>query len=115
MAPPMDPTNVVGNRVAAAILDTFLLLVLSWVLSLFLAPIADIGPSDTGQTIVAWVFLILVSAYWTVLPGLTGWTVGKRVAEIRVVGEEGEVAGVGRYILRYLSWIADAFPYFIPG
>jgi len=106
----MDPTGVVGNRVGAAILDYFL----GWVIFFVLAG-AGSGGGEVGSTIAAWLVLLAFVAYWTILPGLTGWTVGKRLTGTRIVTEDGQVAGVGSNIIRFLGWIVDGFPYFIPG
>lgn len=59
---------------------------------------------------------MLAFLYWSVLPGITGWTLGKVAVGIRVANERGEVpAGIGRNLLRQIVGIADYFPYFIPG
>lgn len=56
-------------------------------------------------------FLFLV-----VLQGLTGWTPGKLITGIRVVrGDTGDKPGVLKALVRWLLWIADGFPYVIPG
>src|SRR5687768_3118858 len=52
---------------------------------------------------------------FVVLQGLTGWTPGKLITGIRLVGEDGRRAGIGRAALRWLLWIVDGFPYFLPG
>jgi len=49
-----------------------------------------------------------------ILQGLTGWTVGKLVTGIRVVGEDGRPPGFVKALVRWLLWIVDAFPYFLP-
>lgn len=48
------------------------------------------------------------------LQGLAGWTPGKLVTGIRTVGEDGRAPGIGRAAVRWLLWIADGFPYFLP-
>jgi hypothetical protein len=55
-------------------------------------------------------FLLLV-----VLQGFTGWTPGKLITGIRVVAEDGSKPGVLKALVRWLLWIVDGFPYFIPG
>jgi uncharacterized RDD family membrane protein YckC len=49
-----------------------------------------------------------------VLQGLTGATVGKVLAGIRVVGPDGNPPGVLRALLRTVFLVVDAFPYVIP-
>lgn len=49
-----------------------------------------------------------------VLQGFTGWTVGKLITGIRVVQEDGRPPGFAKALVRWLLWIVDAFPYFLP-
>lgn len=60
------------------------------------------------------VALALGLAYLGVLPGVTGWTPGKRVVGIRVVDAHGRPPGAARGVVRALLWIVDGFPYFLP-
>jgi hypothetical protein len=55
-------------------------------------------------------FLILVA-----LQGLTGWSPGKLVMGIRVIREDGGKPGFVKALTRWVMWIADGFPYLIPG
>jgi uncharacterized RDD family membrane protein YckC len=68
--------------------------------------------SNLSSTGVYWIsnFLILV-----VLQGLTGWTPGKLLTGIRVRRAAGGAPGIGKAALRWILWIADGFPYVIPG
>ncbi len=68
--------------------------------------------ADAGSNVVYWGlnFGLLV-----VLQGFTGWTPGKLVAGIRVVRDDGRPPGFVKALLRWLLWIVDGFPYFIPG
>jgi hypothetical protein len=50
-----------------------------------------------------------------VLQGFTGWTPGKLITGIRVIGEDGGKPGFVKALLRWLLWIVDGFPYVIPG
>jgi uncharacterized RDD family membrane protein YckC len=52
---------------------------------------------------------------YVLLQGLTGWTIGKLVTGIRVVRDTGRPPGLGKALLRWLAWIVDGFPYFLPG
>lgn len=49
-----------------------------------------------------------------VVQGLTGWTIGKLITGVRTVREDGQVPGIGKAFVRWLLWIVDAFPYFVP-
>lgn len=53
-------------------------------------------------------------AMLVVLQGLTGWTVGKLITGIRVVQEDGRPPGFVKALVRWLLWIVDGFPYFLP-
>src|SRR3546814_1986520 len=49
-----------------------------------------------------------------VLQGLTGWTIGKLITGLRVVGEDGRAPGLGKALLRWVLWVLDGFPYVLP-
>lgn len=53
-------------------------------------------------------------AMLVILQGLTGWTIGKLATGVRVVQEDGRPPGLVKALLRWLLWIVDAFPYFLP-
>jgi uncharacterized RDD family membrane protein YckC len=44
-----------------------------------------------------------------ILQGITGASIGKYVTGLRVVGKDGQTAGIGRAILRYLLMLVDGF------
>ncbi|MEQ1786285.1 MAG: RDD family protein [Acidimicrobiales bacterium] len=68
------------------------------------------GPTGTTQA-ASW---LLPIGMHVILQGLTGWTVGKLLTGIRTVREDGRPAGIGKAFLRWLLWIVDGFPYFLP-
>lgn len=129
-----EPTRVVGRRVAAFLIDGLLLWGVS--IALFIAT-ADQVPvetiTDSASTLnlevngdrwllegsSATLFGVLVGAAWLiylgVVPGLTGWTPGKLLVGVRVVGTDGGRVGAARGVVRSLGWIVDGFPYFLPG
>lgn len=131
--PADDATKVVGRRVGAFIIDFLLTGAFYWGLFFLLAERMAFEPpsavkawlslGDTTYAITGGkaalfflIFFVVGLAYWVVLPGLTGYTLGKAVTGVRVVKADGTVpAGIGRNFLRQLVWIADDFPYFIPG
>lgn len=140
MAVPASPTKVVGRRVGAFILDDFIALVPGLIVFMMIAehsqtPEGYLGISmnmTIGGSSVVWlndvwtltggvanlfnaVVLLYLLGYLVVLPGLTGWTLGKRLVGVRVVGRDGLPPGVPRSFLRQLLWIVDDFPYLIPG
>jgi uncharacterized RDD family membrane protein YckC len=68
--------------------------------------------SFTTQTTVDWFWLTLLwVAYYAVLEGLFGATVGKRLAGIRVTDLEGRRIGWQAAILRNLGRLLDALPF----
>lgn len=123
-----------GRRIAAWLLDALLAGGAVWVV-FFL--VADKVPSDAVtdssshanftlngdswqlQGAAATLFLTLSLAapllYWGVLPGMTGWTPGKRLLGLRLVRADGSLPGAGRGVVRGLFWAVDGFPYFLPG
>lgn len=105
------PTDVIGERVGAFVIDLVL-----WAGLWAAVLVAGEALGGGGAITLVWLTYALAGvAYWSVLPGLTGWTLGKRVLGLRVVRTDGTCpAGVGRNFLRQLGWIADAFPYFPP-
>lgn len=137
-----QPTKVVGRRVGAFLIDYVLLTAFNAVVFFLMAKteeevvegLAD-GDYDLDTTLYGGIeigndeynivggdlllYLLIVGVvgivYWMVLPGRTGWTLGKLATGIRVVKDDGTLpAGVGKNVIRQLLWIADSFPYVIP-
>jgi uncharacterized RDD family membrane protein YckC len=48
------------------------------------------------------------------LQGFTGWTIGKLLVGIRCVREDGRPPGFVKALVRWVLWVVDAFPYFLP-
>jgi uncharacterized RDD family membrane protein YckC len=132
--PTPPPTKVTRRRVAAWCIDT----ILSWgvTLTCFLL-VADKVPETTASESSSTAYLTLNGDSWLlegsaatlfmtsalaawlvytgVLPGVTGWTAGKRLMGVRLVGPDGVPPGAGRGVVRSLFWVVDGFPYFLPG
>ncbi|MEA2458667.1 MAG: hypothetical protein QOC95_1639 [Thermoleophilaceae bacterium] len=110
--PAADPTDVVGRRIGAALLDGILLSVIFVVVG-----IASGGGSTgggkasvtlgTAGTLV-WVAATLV--YFIVSEAASGQTVGKRALGIKVVRSDGSRAGAGPIVVRNLLRLVDALP-----
>jgi uncharacterized RDD family membrane protein YckC len=128
----MDATQVVGRRIAAALIDMLIIAAIvagSWfILTKNVSPAPCLGGgleiggkcrafthSSSGDRSI-W-FLIVALApiliFW-VLQGLTGKTPGKAIVGIKTVNAGGRPPGVGRAALRSTLTIVDGFPYFIP-
>src|SRR6478672_7673921 len=58
--------------------------------------------------------LLIWLLYGGVIQGLTGGTLGKLICGVRVMREDGGRPGIGRGVLRWVLFIVDDFPYFIP-
>ncbi len=67
--------------------------------------------NDPGSTLL-WLGLTVVLL--VILQGLTGWTPGKLLVGIRCVREDGQACGVFKALVRWVLWIVDGFPYFLP-
>jgi uncharacterized RDD family membrane protein YckC len=134
------PTQVVGRRVAAFIIDGLVFAALEF--AIFFALAGDKveafqnGDLHTGDTTYvnltigdthyglyganAGVYFLIVFLLWlgyfVVWPGLKGVTLGKLALGIKVVKDDGSgrPPGVLRAFVRYLLIIVDDFPYIIP-
>ena len=133
----MNSHKVLPRRFFALVIDS---LILSAINAAIYFPIADkqadiIAEAEPGEQVTAYVnfgdysltggkaglfmlgSLVLTLLYWVVLPGRTGWTPGKAMLGLRIVrSEDGTTPpGMMRAFVRYILWIADMFPYLIPG
>jgi uncharacterized RDD family membrane protein YckC len=124
------PTQVVGRRVAAFIIDGLILAAISaiswYVLTENVGPGSCIGGGVTingkcrgfteGSNRAIWILIGLaadIGILW-IMQGRTGKTPGKAMMGIQVVNAEGRPPGIGRAALRSILWIVDGFPYIIP-
>ena len=58
-------------------------------------------------------WLIHLVAY-VVISGLLGGSLGKLAVGLRVVTPDGQLAGMGKHLLRTVMWVADAFTCAVP-
>ncbi|MGH2631591.1 MAG: RDD family protein [Actinomycetota bacterium] len=102
----------VGRRFMAWFVD-ILITGLAWV------PFAQVE-SGGGTFAIGWrgmdfaLPMLITVAYFVLLEGLAGATVGKFVLGIRVRGLDGSRIGLGPALVRNLARVVDAFPYVIP-
>lgn len=99
---------MVGRRVAACLLDSCLVLLVSCPA---FAPLLFVRPSISAILSVLLLFLlvnlVVYLCYFVVLEGLTGRTLGKWLWDIEVVrAEDGGPPGTGRSALRALIFLA---------
>lgn len=103
----------VGRRAVAQIVDLLLLSVVA-------LPFAKIEHLSAGGYQATWTgvgaaFPSLISlAYFIVLEGLFGATLGKLLLGIRTVRADGAKMGWGASVVRNALRVVDAFPYVIP-
>lgn len=124
-----QPTKVVGRRTAGFIIDAIIWWVIVAVAFSALAKknVAITSSTNTHVTVnnQEWVVQGGDYAIWAiisigalialaiVLEGITGWTPGKLVLGVRVVGRDGQAPGLGRAAVRLVGWVADGIPWFI--
>lgn len=107
--------DVMGKRALAAVIDGVVITVLYMVVFTILALPAAVIQSDAIAVIFG-LLSVLVSvalavAYYPVLEGYRGTTVGKAICGIKVVREDtGGVPGLGAAFMRTLLRIVDGFP-----
>jgi uncharacterized RDD family membrane protein YckC len=102
--------HVTGRRVVATLIDGVILGVLSWVVTaLFGTKVETSGFKLTTLSPGGSILLLIITlAYYIVLEGLVGRTVGKMATGIRVVREDGTTPpGFGAAVIRTLLRIVD--------
>jgi hypothetical protein len=134
--PAIDPTAVMGRRVAAWVVDSLIIFVPT--AALFTSELeyleeADLDQSGTdfcedymdqdegvcidvgdrvyfsdGVPAGPWILGLGLSVLiYVLIQGLRGWTPGKLLFGIRTVAEDGRAPGIGRAIIRWLFLIVD--------
>jgi uncharacterized RDD family membrane protein YckC len=106
--------HVTGRRVLAIIVDGLVLGVLFWVMSMVFGTSSVEGGAASASlgTLGTLVYAILAFAYFTLLEGYLGQTLGKMLLGIKVVREDnGEVPGLGAAAIRTVLRIIDALPF----
>jgi uncharacterized RDD family membrane protein YckC len=106
--------HVTGRRVLAIIVDGLLLSILFWVMSMLFgsssAEGAQVSASMTGLPFI--IYLLIVFAYFTLMEGYRGQTVGKMLLGIKVIREDdGEVPGLKAAAIRTILRLIDMLPF----
>jgi uncharacterized RDD family membrane protein YckC len=109
-APAALEVHVTGRRVLSTIVDGIVLGVVFWVMSMLFGSTSasggQVGASLSG--LASLVFFIVSIAYFIVLEGYLGQTLGKMLLGIKVVREDtGEVPGLGAATIRTVMRIID--------
>ena len=107
-----DAPEVIGRRVAAALVDIALMAVLFVVMALLLGESETTG-GNTSIRLEGAEFLLYLGAvylYYFLAEALTGRTLGKALLGLRVVRREGGRAGTGRIALRTILRLVDSLP-----
>lgn len=109
--------KVTGRRILATIVDGIVFMILSFILgAIFGGNSASGGSVSVALSgISALLDFVIVVAYYVLLEGYLGQTLGKMLLGIKVVRQEdGEVPGVGKAALRTLLRIIDGlFAYLV--
>lgn len=71
--------------------------------------------SGGGILLTAAVGLVLATILFILLPAITGWSPGKKLVGLRVVGTDGSTPSLGQLITRSVALVADLFPFVLPG
>ena len=110
--------HVTGRRVLATIADGIVLGVLFLVMSALFGTTSSSSATDVGASLdgfSALIFFVLVFAYYVILEGYLGQTLGKMLFGIKVVREDtGGVPGIGAAAIRTVLRIVDGlFSYLV--
>jgi uncharacterized RDD family membrane protein YckC len=106
--------HVTGRRVLAIIVDGLVLGVLFWVMSMIFGTSSAEGGMASASlgTLGTLLYAILAFAYFTLLEGNRGQTLGKMLLGIKVVREDnGEVPGLGAAAIRTVLRLIDVLPF----
>jgi uncharacterized RDD family membrane protein YckC len=108
--------HVTGRRVLATIVDLIVLGVLFAVLTIPFGSSTVEGAAVSGSlgTLGTLLYTVIALAYYVLLEGYLGQTVGKMLLGIKVVRENtGEVPGIGAAAIRTVLRIIDGFFFYL--
>ncbi len=104
--------HVTGRRVLATIVDGVLLTIVFIVLAMLFGQTSTSGASASASigTLPTLLLTALSFAYYILMEGYMGQTVGKMIVGIKVVREgSGEAPGLGKAAIRTVLRIVDGF------
>lgn len=113
-----DPTDVLGRRIGAALLDFVVLAVLFVILGLLIGDTdsddGNVSVNLSGGPFLIWLALTL--GYYGVLEAISGQTLGKRALGVRVVGEDrSSTPAAGKIAIRTLLRLIDGILFYLVG
>ena len=100
----------IGPRLAAQVVDFFVLLVLYFLLGYAMSGAFTFQYSGAAAFPFLGSYLLIFLLYYIVLEGSMGQTIGKKLLKIKVVRENGEACGFGPAIIRTILRLVDALP-----
>jgi uncharacterized RDD family membrane protein YckC len=103
----------VGLRAVAAIIDLILLLVLCYIIAMVSGGTTEDGFQLEGLP--AFLAFVVAMAYYVVLEGQFGWTVGKRLIGLKVVRLDGAPLDWQASLIRNLLRIVDGLFFYLVG
>ena len=106
---------VVIKRGAAWLLDILFLSLFFFPATYFYSGKWIMGPEEHLWGIsdpICLVFLLIIFAYLILMEAYAGWTIGKRILDMRVVDGSGDKIGLTRSVIRNLLRLVDGLPAF---
>jgi uncharacterized RDD family membrane protein YckC len=101
----------IGPRFVAQLIDAIILWVVFFILGFAMAGTFTFDFYGTAALPFLGIWAIISVLYFAVLEGTTGATVGKKIAKIKVVQEDGKPCGMGPSLIRNILRIIDALPF----
>jgi uncharacterized RDD family membrane protein YckC len=100
------------QRLLAWTIDIFIICAYYYIMLRFLNPLKG---GTTGKALEYLLLILPVFLYQVTLElFLNGQTIGKKIAGIKVIDNEGKEPSWGQYIIRWLLCLGNMFVYFIP-
>jgi uncharacterized RDD family membrane protein YckC len=90
----------IGPRLVAQIIDGIILMIINWMLGAAMFGGFTFEVFGFAALSFMGVGMLLFLLYFIVLEGMFGATVGKLVAKIKVVREDGSACGIGPAVIR---------------
>ena len=102
----------VGLRFVAVLIDGIIFFILGYLIALITGQTTTGGFMLTGAP--AFIWYILNIAYYILMEGYMGATIGKLVIGLKVQMEDGSPCTISASVIRNLLRIVDALPFIVP-